>query len=276
VRSATISLHQGFLPTQASSRAYVWKYSPLNWGRRPRHFHIEPELNLIATGRATFGIGNTTVEASQGDLLGFPPGQDHALLDASPDLFLFAVGMDPGFSADILSSDGLPIVPLRMRLSPEDFNALLRRASAIVDRVGVEQPCAELWEHIHWLGHRYEPRIATPLHVLTRRALSALAKTPGLALEGLSARLRSPASEVSRNFHQDMGITFVQYRTRVRILNLIRLVDTLGLSLTSAAEAASFGSYSQCHRAFQNQLGCSPRDFFCSGIRRQMQQAFDP
>lgn len=274
--STSHPIHQGFLPTTEPCRAFVWKYSPLNWGRRPRHFHVEPELNLIATGRASFGIGKTTVDVSRGDLLVFPPGQDHALLDASRDLFLFAIGMDPAFSAEVLGSRELPMVPLRMRLSPDDFEALLGRASAIVDRPGVDQPCAELWDHAQWIGRKRESVIAAPLHVLTRRTLANLSDAPGLGLDALSTRLRSSASEVSRNFHQDMGMTFVQYRTRLRILNLIRLVDTLGTSLMSAAEASGFGSYSQCHRAFQGELGCSPRDFFHAGIRGQMQQAFDP
>src|ERR1035437_950659 len=99
------SIHQRFLPTQGRSQAFVWKYSPVNWGRRPRHFHIEPEFNLIASGRATFGLGDA-----------LPP--------------------QPG---DVMQ-------PVRLRLAPDDFRALVTRASAIVDRDGVDQPCAELWE----------------------------------------------------------------------------------------------------------------------------------
>jgi AraC-like DNA-binding protein/mannose-6-phosphate isomerase-like protein (cupin superfamily) len=268
------AIHQGFLPTQESLRAFVWKHSPIDGGRRPRHFHIEPELNLIASGRASFGVGKATVEVSRGDLLRFPPGQDHVLLEASPDLFLFAIGMDPDFSSQILRRDEASMAPLHMRLAPQDFEALLVRASAIVDRTGVEQPCAELWEHAHWLGRMRESRSVRPLHVLARRALSDVSRAPGLGLAALSASLHARASEVSRYFHQDVGMTFVQFRTRLRLLSFIRLVDT-GMSLMSAAEASHFGSYSQCHRAFQAELGCSPRGFFHSEIRSHMQQAFD-
>ena len=69
-------IHQGFLPANGQSRAFVWKYTPVNWGRRPRHFHIEPEFNLIVSGRARFGIGETIVEANRHDLIAFPPGQE--------------------------------------------------------------------------------------------------------------------------------------------------------------------------------------------------------
>jgi AraC-like DNA-binding protein len=269
------AIHQGFLPTQGRTRAFVWKYSPVNWGRRPRHFHIEPELNLIASGSATFGVGEAVIKVAQGDLLGFPPAQDHVLLEASPDLYLFAIGMEPAFSTEILggaADDG--VLPLVLHLAPEDYRSLVNRASAIVDRDGVDQPCAELWQHAQWLGRR-RPAPAG-LHVLTRRALCAVNRTPALGLGSLSDQLKTGDSEISRYFHRDLAMTFVQYRTRLRLLRLIRLVDDGGLTIAAAALAAGFGSYSQCHRIFQAELGCSPRRFFRTGLRQEMQQAYDP
>jgi AraC-like DNA-binding protein len=269
-------MHQGFLPTHGKSRAFVWKYSPVNWGRRPRHFHIEPEMNLIASGHATFGIGEAVFKVAQGELISFSPAQDHVLLDASPDLYLFAVGMAPAFSEDILRGATDGGMPLHLRLPPDDFRVLVNRASAIVDRDGVEQPCAELWEHAHWLGRCCADRSTANLHVLTRRALSAVHRAPDLDLRSLASRLRTADSEISRYFHRDLGMTFARYRTRVRLLRLIDLVGEGGTTLGAAAEASGFGSYSQCHRIFQAELGCSPRRFFHSGLREQMQQAYDP
>jgi AraC-like DNA-binding protein len=148
------------------------------------------------------------------------------------------------------------------------------RASAIVDREGVEQPCAELWEQAHWLGRR---RTAGPaMHVLTRRSLSAVNRAPDLELQALAARLKTAESEISRYFHRDVGMTFARYRTRLRLLRLIGLMEAGGATLGSAAQASGFGSYSQCHRIFAAELGCSPRQFFQAGLREQMQQAYDP
>jgi len=268
-------IHQRFLPAQGRSRAFVWKYSPVNWGRRPRHFHVEPEFNLIASGRATFGIGDAVVTVSAGDLLGFPPAQDHVLIEASPDLYLFAIGMEPTFSSDVLRAQPDDVLqPIRVHLAPDDFRALVGRASAMVDREGVEQPCAELWEQAHWLGRRRTARPA--MHVLTRRSLSAVNRAPDLALRSLAARLKTAESEISRYFHRDVGMTFARYRARLRLLRLIGLMDAGGGTLRSAAQASGFGSYSQCHRIFQAELGCSPRQFFHEGLREQMQQAYDP
>ena len=69
-------------------------------------------------------------------------------------------------------------------------------------------------------------------------------------------------------------MTFVRYRARQRMLQLIRLVDA-GRDLTSAASEAGFGSYSQCHRVFHAELGCAPKSFFYSGRREEMQRIYD-
>jgi AraC-like DNA-binding protein len=53
-------------------------------------------------------------------------------------------------------------------------------------------------------------------------------------------------------------------------------VDHGANNLLSASLAAGFGSYSQCHRAFRRELGCSPRDFFDSGLRTMMRDMIAP
>jgi AraC-like DNA-binding protein/mannose-6-phosphate isomerase-like protein (cupin superfamily) len=270
------ALHQSFLPPQGPARALVWKFSLEFRGRRPRHFHAEPELNLIVSGTATFGVGEDVVTASKGDLLGFPPGQDHVLLETSPDLYLYAIGIDPRLSSEVLRSEAHRVaMPLHIRLSTRDFGALATLSSAIVDQDGVDQRGAELWEQVQWLRQRYVGRLSGATHALTRRALATVSEAPELGCEFLAQKARASLCEVSRYFHRDVGMTLVQYRARLRLLRFIDLVDTGATNLTSSAKAAGFGSYSQCHRIFQTELGCSPRQFFHSGLRQQMQLAYD-
>jgi AraC-like DNA-binding protein len=274
--SATL-LHQGFLPTDVPGvQAYVWKYSLVNGGRRPRHFHVEPELNLVVSGWAEFGVGDAVVRVAQGELVGFPAGQDHVLLSTSADVFLFAVGMTPMLASEAARGQvGETAVPLHLRLSPKDLTTLARRAEQVVDRTGVEQPCAELWEHIHWLGRSAQSGAVGPLHVLTKRALQVVAESPELSLDDVARGARACPSEISRYFHRDVGMTFGHYRARIRLLRFIRLAEERRGNLTASAIAAGFGSYSQCHRAFQAELGCSPRAFFKTGVRQEMQRAYD-
>ncbi len=271
------ALYQAFLSPHARDLAHVWKFSLEFGGRRPLHFHAEPELNLVVSGWATFRVGDSTVDACKCDLLAFPAGQEHALLRASSDVYLFAIGMDAGFSAEILRDHRQhAAAPMHLTLTSRDFASVVNRASAAVDRDGTDQLAAELWEQASWLRQRNMTYHDKPMHVVVHRALSVIAENPHWDCERVARASRTQASELSRYFHRDLRMTFVKYRSRVRLMRLIRLMDERESSLTSAATAVGFGSYSQCHRVFQSELGCSPREFFAAGIRERMQQRYEP
>jgi AraC-like DNA-binding protein len=264
------AIHQNFLP-KGTHRAFVWKYSDPIGGRRPRHFHAEPEINLVVRGAATFGVGDSVFTVTAGELIAFPSGQDHVLLDASPELYLYAMGLDAAFSARVLDDE--PCLPFHVKLAADELRPVLDRAADIVDRPGADSLGAELWQRVHWVARRATALSAQGPHVLTRRALQRLRSAPELPLTALAQDLRAHPTEVSRHFHRDMGITLVRYRTRLRLLHFIERVDSGQTELMSAACHAGFGSYSQCHRVFQAELSCSPRQFF-SGLRHGMQSAY--
>ncbi len=254
----------------------MWKFSWEFAGRRPCHFHSEPELNLVISGTATFRIGEVTVDACKGDLIAFPPGQEHALLQTSSDVYLFAIGMDSSLSAEALRDNWAhAALPTHLRLSSGDLASLVARCSAIVDRDRVDHLAAELWEQAHWLRQRRAQGHKAPLHVFVRRALSVLSENPDWDCARVARASRAPMAELSRYFHRDLGMTFVKYRSRLRLLRLVHLMDEGGTNLTSSAITAGFGSYSQCHRVFQAVLGCSPRQFFDTGLREQMQLTYE-
>ena len=254
----------------------MWKYSHAIGGRRPRHFHIEPEVNLVIRGSATFAVGSGLAQVSAGDLLLFPPGQDHALLNASPDLYLYAIGLEPAFSTEVLGPERSVAVPLHVAVGPRELNVLFDRAAAIVDQSRAHSLAAELWERIFWVGQHAVPQTRRATHVLTRRALQLLSQAPELGLVALARYARAHPSEVSRHFHRDMGVTLAHYRVRLRLLHLIRQVDSGETDLMASASIAGFGSYSQAHRSFQAELGCGPRQFFNEGRREQMQAIYCP
>lgn len=262
------ALHQDFLPA-GEGRAFVWKYSVAHGGRRPRHFHGEPEINVVARGWAQFGVGEREVRVAKGELIVFPAGQDHVLLERSSDLYLYAIGLASSFSAEVL--DGAPPLPVHAKPSDAEFASVVAKAADIVERPGSEQLGAELWQRIHWLSCR--GGAGRGAHVLTRRALRVLASAPELGLAAIARELRAHPTEVSRHFHHDLGMTFVRYRSRSRLLRFIELAGS-GRELLAAAGTAGFGSYSQCHRTFQAELGCAPGQFFSAGLRERMQLAY--
>jgi AraC-like DNA-binding protein len=102
----------------------------------------------------------------------------------------------------------------------------------------------------------------------------SLMERPELRRDDVALAARGHPTEVSRHFHKDVGLTLTEYRTRLRLLRFIQLADAARRNLLSAALDAGFGSYSQCHRAFRNTLGCSPRAYFKMGLRAGMEHAF--
>jgi AraC-like DNA-binding protein len=263
------ALYQPF-PLPGAARAHVWHHVPET--RRPRHFHTEPELNLITAGSGVFGVGDSSVAVATGDLLWWSPGQDHVLLDASPDFDLYVIGLTPELSARVLGRDNLPAHAGATRIQLEQ-GALFRLRSLCAAPFGtdpdaVEQHVGDLWREAHTL------RLTTlDKHAFTSRAIVSLMERPELRRDDVALAARGHPTDVSRYFHKDVGLTLTEYRTRLRLLRFIHIADTRGMNLLSAAFDAGFGSYSQCHRAFQETLGCSPRRFFGTDLRTRMEEA---
>jgi len=255
-------------------RAQIWRYSPEY--RRPRHFHREPELNLVVAGTARFGGGSTTIAATRGDLLCWPPGCDHELIDASADFDLYVFALTEELSERVLVERSISALsgPIRVRL-PEATLVVLQTELAVPvitsESSVAEQHVAELWRAAHDL------RLKAQRHDgLGARVLRSLLQRPELDRSERARLVLAHPSELSRSFHREIGLTLGSYRTRLRLMRFIELFDSGQSTLLAAALAAGFGSYSQCHRAFRATFGCTPRVFFETGLRHEMAGAFEP
>jgi AraC-like DNA-binding protein len=244
------ALYQPF-PMLPGRRAQAWRHQPSFL--RPRHFHREPELNLILRGSAQLAVGERTVVAATGDCLFFAPGQDHQLLWASDDLELFVVAVTPELALRLRSSTG----PARRLDEAELARAAswLHASSQLSDASVAEQVIVRL----------FEAPAKPPLRHSTRVSIERVLIEPAVTGAALAGHARTTQSELSRHFRRDLGVRFVEYRARLRLMAFIGQVDG-GRSLTQAAIDAGFGSYAQCHRVFWRALGCSPQEYF--GERR--------
>ena len=114
--SSSAPLFQAF-PMLAGRAAQAWRHQPAF--HRPRHFHAEPELNLVVRGHARIGVGERTFLLTAGMLLAFQPGQDHELIEASPDL-------DPAHEALLLREHFVELLRTEaVQQQPERFRELL-------------------------------------------------------------------------------------------------------------------------------------------------------
>ncbi len=269
----TSCLYQPF-PMQGTNRGQIWRYAPEY--RRPRHFHAEPELNLVVAGHGQFGAGDAVFSAAVRDLIYWPAGLEHELLEASHDFDLYVVALTPELSERVLGDQNTRALggPLRVSLSVSQFEPLVALSSIRVGEFGaavVENHVAELWRAAHATRS-----LINDGNALAQRILASLLAEPELSRSARAARVRAHPTDVSRHFHRATGLTLSAHRTRLRLLRLIQIMDSSPTTLLGAALAAGFGSYSQCHRAFQQVLACSPRQFLDGEFRREMLDAFAP
>lgn len=246
------SLFQPF-PMRPGRRAQAWRHR--SEFRRPRHFHAEPELNIVLEGRALLGVGDALIDVRAGDVILFQPGQDHELVAAGPDLQLFVVAVRPE-----IAERACPTIARAAGRVDRLTSSRLARAAEILEDIdgisdasAVEAGLASLFAQVQ--------RALSTNHVLSRRALEELGARPEIGGLALARHLGVDPSALSRRFRADLGVSFVTLRARQRTMSFIERVDA-GSPLTQAAHEAGFGSYAQCHRVFSKALGCTPKRYF--------------
>ncbi|HKO52195.1 MAG TPA: helix-turn-helix transcriptional regulator [Polyangiaceae bacterium] len=231
--------------------------------RRPRHFHDEPEINLVVRGSARVGVGGQELVLGQGQAVVFQPGQDHELLVASEDLELYVVAVRPELAGQEPSL--FACARGTAQLAAEQLVQVVRALQGLGQvsaADAVERGVVDVWSQVVACCGRPP--------VVARRAIAVLKEERSVPGDELARRLNTTPSELSRAFRRGFGLPMVEYRARLRLLEFVRLVDA-GQDLTVAALNADFGSYAQCFRVFQRKLGCSPSEYF-RGKRHELSQ----
>jgi AraC-like DNA-binding protein len=88
-----------------------------------------------------------------------------------------------------------------------------------------------------------------------------LARDPSLSGKKIASSLGISVSRLARVFKQEIGVSMVDYRNRLRLERFQMLVDSGGENLLEAALSAGFGSYAQFHRVFRAWRGTTPREY---------------
>lgn len=82
-----------------------------------------------------------------------------------------------------------------------------------------------------------------------------------LSLSALATALGYNASYLSRSFHKTFGISYNQYIKMLRLREAILLLRKSTFSVTECAFESGFGSARSFYRAFQEEFGCSPKEY---------------
>lgn len=89
----------------------------------------------------------------------------------------------------------------------------------------------------------------------------ALHQDPSLSGRQLAKKLAVSSSKLTHLFKEEMGVSLIDYKNRLRLERFLTLVAPGGGNLMQAALDAGFGSYAQFHRVFRELLGATPREY---------------
>lgn len=107
----------------------------------------------------------------------------------------------------------------------------------------------------------YRSRQLTPLIKQAKQLINQKYWESSLSLERLAFQLNVTSVYLSRLFKQELGLTFVQYITYVRMKQAMQLLTQTSLSINEIAEHIGYESQHYFSTAFRKAMGMSPNQF---------------
>lgn len=236
-------------------------------GMAGAHRHEELEVNLVATGRATYLVGDRRLDLAPGSIAWFFPEEDHFLMHTTADLRFWLGVFRPDFVADLVAR-GAPRElrartheRLHRRLGPRDLARATAACEASSGADGFVKASAlsfallQLWQ----LYTKAPDSPQAAVHPAVTQAALLLKEDPSLQLANLARRLELSPDHLERLFKEEAKQPLSRYRTRMRLEKVLHALEPGGVDLSSAALCGGFGSYSAFHRAFKAFHGMAPR-----------------
>jgi AraC-like DNA-binding protein len=227
------------------------------------------------------GRAQRTVHAGQ--LIWHLPGVAHELVEASSDLDLRVVQLEP----DLVLDEPKRFERRDVELAPHPFAGWVRTLGLLAaGRPVIELKRADLdrlREDCEQTSHDTQGRecVGPALRRLVRHAWRAtrdeheslrpnslvelacceLLERPELDRPALCRHLDVSEGYLSRSFQEELGLSFLEQRSRLRLIRFVSHVTRERRSLLDSALLAGFGSYSQLHRVFTHVVGMGPRQY---------------
>ncbi|QYM79044.1 AraC family transcriptional regulator [Horticoccus luteus] len=260
------------LPLPSAHDGALWFHASTHHFRE-KHRHEELEVNLVTAGTARYLLDDRTYALTPGSMIWLFPGQNHLLLDKSPDYRMWILVFRPRLLRRICRAAGrrvllesapagdfcrqLPVA--RARELQRAFADTHARA-ADVDRLNAGLACAVLDAWDAFL-HADRPVVGADVHPAVKRAAELLRQAPDNDdLATLARQAGLSRTRLSELFRQQTGISLVDFRNRLRLERFAaHQASTSHTTLLASALEAGFGSYQQFYRIHRRHLGRSPR-----------------
>jgi AraC-like DNA-binding protein len=258
---------------------------------RPRaHRHAELEVNLVVRGTASYLLGDRRYALTPGTLTWLFPGQDHVLVDESPDHELWWAVFRPALVARIATTrhaqpllEEDPVGQFSRRLD----SGRVRRLGALFHDVQEAQTGDDALANtglaylltFAWGAFRDSDDVVegVDLHPAVETVVRMLQADPDAGdLPTLARAARLSSSHLSRIFKEQTGVSISRFRNQQRLQRFLRLYGR-GRRTTALAAAleAGFGSYAQFHRVFREQTGRSPSTLRTAAVDDELSLAAD-
>jgi AraC-like DNA-binding protein len=259
------------LPIPTGRQGFLFRYQARGAIERhgPTHRHRELEVNIGLSGHAWLLIQNKRVPLYERSLLWLFPEHEHVIIEQSEDFSMLVVvfrsglvraakaGREPGRSRP------RAVLPPR-RLSMDNFETLARVWTPLLkggDPAYFNTGLA--WLH-HEAGRCYdqeeEHTLPGEVHPAVERAAVWLRNHPETDnLAELARRVGVSPPWLSRLFKKQLGISMARFRNEQRLQRFRSRYGTRSRqTLTEAAYASGFNTYTQFFRAYRRAFGTMP------------------
>jgi AraC-like DNA-binding protein len=274
IQSSRLDPRQSFSERLTISEAcggIIWPHHG-NGYHHPRHRHEGLEFNLVVSGRGHYEVDGKRYALGVGSLLWLYPEQNHHAEERSDDFEMWIVVLLPDLIDRACSSTAHQQLSARTpageqcrvidwkdtRRLDQELARIRQSSSTDFHRAGLAYSLLDAWESFEGSGAGPADSIVSPeVHASMR----LLAQDPAMSRETLSQRVGLSPAVLSRQFSEQLGVNLVTYRQRLRLEHFVALASEGRYTLLDACFRAGFGSYAQCHRVFQETMGCSPREY---------------
>jgi AraC-like DNA-binding protein len=277
--------------TPTTREGTIWRYIPM-YGT-PLHFHPQVEFLVMLRGSARARIGHSVHAVNAGQLVWQLPGIEHELTDISPDCDFRVIQVEPDICAEVgqllrnetsaraagsgnyFSSwsrelgwlvSGRPVVELKRA----DLDKIREHCELTCDdaRISPAQSASGIRGALEkaWRATRAD-HDDLRANSLVELACCLLLEQPSLERSAVCRALDVSESYLSRRFQAELGVSFLEQRSRLRVAHFVSQVTREGRNYLDAALRAGFGSYSQLHRVFAQLVHVSPKHYFAGECR---------
>lgn len=261
------------LPVPPAHDGAVWTHAmpaPIH----PRHRHAELELNLVLRGTGRYLVEDRTYELQPGALIWLFSGQQHILLDMSPDYRMWIVVFRPRLLKRLCADASRRVLKsaaptgdfcrqlsdsVRRKLDQQFDDLRTRQTDTVHLNAGLAAGLLDSWAAFQAAD---QPVLSADLHPAVQKAARLLQATPELAdLSAVARQAGLSRTRLSELFKRQTGVALVDFRNRVRLEKFYALsaaAPAAQRKLLPLALEAGFGSYQQFYRVFKQRTGHAP------------------